>query len=266
MLIVSRQFGHLTNFSQATNFRHLTPNACAVHSSHARQNTSERGERAFAFDKGFGLVKTSRMKKSQTKSDVTRAQIIEGALQALEKTGVIGATTRSIATEANVRLATLHYHFESKSALLVAVLGALVDDIAKRLREERSDLIRDLDNRIEDLINGTWRSIMRSKTRQIVQYELTLYALREGAQWLAEQQYEAYMRLYKESLQDCRASTASLSSTDYTALARYILAGIDGLILQELAKPNRKRSNNGIEALIAGAKQYSRELLGKSKP
>lgn len=38
---------------------------------------------------------------------------------------------------------------------------------------------------------STWRSIMRTKSRQIVQYELTLYALREGAEWLADQQYEA---------------------------------------------------------------------------
>jgi AcrR family transcriptional regulator len=70
------------------------------------------------------------MRKLRTKSDVTRAQIIQGALQALEKTGVIGTTTRSIATEANVQLATLHYHFESKSTLLVAVLEALIDEIA----------------------------------------------------------------------------------------------------------------------------------------
>ncbi len=108
------------------------------------------------------------MEKLKTKSDLTRAQIIHGALLALEKTGVIGTTTRRIAAEANVQLATLHYHFESKSALLVAVLGALVDDIAKRLSEERLDLERNLDDRIEDLIRGTWRSVTRTKSRQIV--------------------------------------------------------------------------------------------------
>lgn len=204
------------------------------------------------------------MEKLKTKSDLTRAQIIQGALQALEKTGVIGTTTRRIAAEANVQLATLHYHFESKSALLVAVLGALVEDIAKRLHEERLDPDRDLDDRIEDLIRGTWRSIVRTKSRQIVQYELTLYALREGAQWLADQQYEAYLRLYKENLVSCRPGKLTLSSADYTALARFILAGIDGLILQELAKPNRGRSNQAVEALIYGAKQYSRELLRQS--
>ncbi|MGJ4943568.1 hypothetical protein ACQR1W_23545 [Bradyrhizobium sp. HKCCYLS1011] len=122
-----------------------------------------------------------------------------------------------------------------------------------------------MDDRIEDLIRGTWRSIMRTKSRQIVQYELTLYALREGAQWLADQQYEAYLRLYKENLVSCRSDRPTLSGAAYTSLARFILAGIDGLILQELAKPNRARSNQAIEALVFGAKQYARDLSRKSE-
>jgi AcrR family transcriptional regulator len=199
------------------------------------------------------------MRKLRTKSDVTRAQIIQGALQALEKTGVIGTTTRSIAAEANVQLATLHYHFASKSTLLVAVLEALIDEIAERLREDRAGTEPDLDDRIELLIHGTWRSIMRSRARQIVQYELTLYALREGAQWLADQQYEAYLRLYRDQLIS-KSEKSELSTAGYTSLARFILAGIDGLILQELVKPSRTRSNQVIEALIFGAKQYSQQL------
>jgi AcrR family transcriptional regulator len=199
------------------------------------------------------------MKTLKTKSEVTRAQIIQGTLQALEKTGVIGTTTRRIAAEANVQLATLHYQFESKSALLVAVLEALIDEIAERLRQDRAGTDPGLDERIEILIRGTWRSIMQSRTRQIVQYELTLYALREGAQWLADQQYEAYLRLYRDQLAN-KSGKPELSSQNYTALARFILAGIDGLILQELVKPNRTRSNQAIDMLIFGAKQLARKL------
>ena len=218
------------------------------------------------FDRPASFVENTRvMGNLKTKSDLTRAQIIQGALQALEKMGVIGATTRRIAAEANVQLATLHYHFESKSALLVAVLETLINDIARRLRDERPGPELNLDQRIEDLIYGTWRSIMRTRSRQIVQYELTLYALREGEQWFADQQYEAYLRLYKDNLVSSRPGKQPLSSSDYASLARFILAGVDGLILQELARPNRIRSNQAVEALIFGAKQYSYELLRKSE-
>ena len=58
---------------------------------------------------------------TKTKGDATRARVIEGAIRVLSATGVIGATTRRIAAESGVRLATLHYHFDSKSALLLAV-------------------------------------------------------------------------------------------------------------------------------------------------
>lgn len=203
------------------------------------------------------------MKTTMTKSEVTRAQIIQGALQALEKTGVLGTTTRKIAAEASVNLATLHYHFESKSALLVAVLEALIDEIAERLREDRAGREPNLEERIEILVRGTWRSIMQSRTRQIVQYELTLYALREGAQWLAEQQYEAYLRLYRDQLAN-KSGKVDLSTQNYTVLARFILAGIDGLILQELVKPSRTRSTQAIEALIHGSKQLALKLQKES--
>ncbi|QUS38648.1 TetR/AcrR family transcriptional regulator [Tardiphaga alba] len=199
------------------------------------------------------------MKTTMSKSEITRAQIIQGALQALEKTGVLGTTTRKIAAEANVQLATLHYHFESKSALLVAVLEAMIDEIAERLREDRAGKEPDLDERIEILVRGTWRSIMQSRTRQIVQYELTLYALREGAQWLADQQYEAYLRLYRDQLTS-KSGKTELSSQNYILLARFILAGIDGLILQELVKPNRSRSTHAIETLIYTSKQLAHKL------
>jgi AcrR family transcriptional regulator len=199
------------------------------------------------------------MKTTMSKSEITRAQIIQGALQSLEKTGVLGTTTRKIAAEANVQLATLHYHFESKSALLVAVLEALIDEIAERLREDRAGKEPDLDERIDILVRGTWRSIMSSRTRQIVQYELTLYALREGAQWLAEQQYEAYLRLYRDQLAN-KSGRVDLSTQGYTTLARFILAGIDGLILQELVKPSRTRSIQAIEVLIHGSKQLALKL------
>ncbi|MBR1218836.1 TetR/AcrR family transcriptional regulator [Bradyrhizobium sp. U87765 SZCCT0131] len=191
-----------------------------------------------------------------TKSDKTRAQIIDGAIRALCETGVLGTTTRKIAAASGVRLATLHYHFESKSALLVAVLEKLIDDAMPALREEARSSA-DLDDCIERLLRTAWRSITRTKDLHIVQYELTLYALREGAQWLADQQYSAYVQLYRHHL----AQVADgLSPAASSALARFMVAGIDGLILQELAKPSAARSKQGLEALIDAARNYARQL------
>jgi AcrR family transcriptional regulator len=196
---------------------------------------------------------------AKTKSEQTRARVIEGAIRALCTTGVIGTTTRKIATESGVPLATLHYHFDSKSALLLAVLEALIDEMTRGLRAEvkRSS---NLEECIDQVLRAAWRMVTRTKVLQIVQYELTLYALREGAQWLAKRQYDAYVELYREYLLEVAKETNELSAVDCGAVARFMLAGVDGLILQELARPNQSRSKQGIEALIRSTQIYARSI------
>jgi AcrR family transcriptional regulator len=195
----------------------------------------------------------------KTKSDVTRERVIQGALRALCRIGVIGTTTRKIAAESDVHLATLHYHFDSKSALLLAVLEALIDEMTVALRGEVKSSA-DVEECIEEALRASWRFVIRTRERQIVQYELTLYALREGAQWLAERQYDAYVQVYRDILLDGAKKTKELSPASCGAVARFILAGVDGLILQELAKPDRARSRRSIEALIRSAQIYARTI------
>jgi AcrR family transcriptional regulator len=200
----------------------------------------------------------------RTKGDKTRARVIEGAIRALCATGVIGTTTRQIAAESDVHLATLHYHFDSKSALLLAVLEALIEEMTLTLREEVRGS-SNLDECIAQVIRAAWRWVIRTKMLQIIQYELTLYALRNGAQWLAERQYDAYVELYREFLITVAKESNELSPADCRAVARFMLAGVDGLILQDLAKPSQARSKRGIEALIRSAQIYARSIMARRK-
>ena len=55
-----------------------------------------------------------------------------------------------------------------------------------------------------------------------------------------------------------------LSAAGCADVARFMLAGIDGPLLQELAKPNRDRSSRAIEALI-GATQGFASGLSKNR-
>ena len=74
---------------------------------------------------------------SKLKGERTRAQIIEGAVRALAEVGVLGVTTRKIAAAAGVQLAALHYHFQSKSELLLAVLDWLIGEITSGAARRR---------------------------------------------------------------------------------------------------------------------------------
>ncbi len=198
---------------------------------------------------------------SRTKSEATRDKVIQGALRALSQHGVTATTTRKIATESGVPLATLHYHFESKSALLLAVLDALNAEITASLRADQRHRA-DLAACIAQSLRAAWRFIERTRDLQIVQVELTMYALREDAAWLAEQQYESYLRVWREILIATAARTQELDAAGCAALARFILAGQDGLLLQELARPGKARSRKGLEALVRAAQSYAKALRG----
>lgn len=200
------------------------------------------------------------------KSARTRRQIIDGALLALGERGVAATTTRDIAGKAEVRLATLHYHFDSKSALLLAVLEHLIDDTTATMRAAAGDSA-DIADCIRETLRAGWRYLTRTRDLQIVQYELTLYALRqEEAAGLAAYQYDAYVKLYLDILQDVAAQTGELDAAGCAAVARFMLSGIDGLLLQELAKPSRHRSSQGIDALIVAAQALAIRLGPDIKP
>ncbi len=64
----------------------------------------------------------------------TKAQILRAARLVLQRDGVGNLTIRSVATEAAVNLALIHYHFHSRDGLLFAVLEDLNDDLLTRQR------------------------------------------------------------------------------------------------------------------------------------
>jgi AcrR family transcriptional regulator len=196
---------------------------------------------------------------AHTKSETTRDKVIQGALRALAQYGVTATTTRKIALESGVPLATLHYHFESKSALLLAVLDAINDQATASLRADQRQR-GDLAGCIVHTLRAAWRVIERSRDLQIVQYELTMYALREEAGWLAEQQYDSYLQVWRDILLATAQRTGELDAAGCAALARFIFAGLDGLVLQDLARPGKARSRKGVEALALAAQGYAQAL------
>ncbi|WP_131113780.1 TetR/AcrR family transcriptional regulator [Lichenihabitans psoromatis] len=193
------------------------------------------------------------------KSAETRARIVAGALRALETHGLGQTTTRRIAEESDIRLATLHYHFSSKEAVLLAVLEMMIDDMTATLtaRTRSSDA---LDARIAYILRASWSYVEQTRAKQIVQYELTLYAVRtKGCEWLAARQYQAYVGAYVDLLSGGRASP-ELAAADAEDLARLMLAGIDGLILQSLAGASECDLRASVEALTVGVQARAARL------
>ncbi|MHB0952382.1 MAG: TetR/AcrR family transcriptional regulator [Allorhizobium sp.] len=194
----------------------------------------------------------------------TRARIIRGAREALENDGIEALTTRKIAASANVRLATLHYYFDSKETILLAVLEGMIADMATSYHT--APLAADPEDRIAELLRLIWYYIGETRNRQIAQIELTLYALRtKGAEWLAERQYGAYIDFYSQMILNDPAMSREERERIGKAVARFMLIGIDGLILQTFALHDEEVAKESVEALIVATRDYLRRLLLKEQ-
>ncbi|KVN23077.1 hypothetical protein WJ63_21135 [Burkholderia pyrrocinia] len=184
------------------------------------------------------------------KREQLKAKIIQGAIDALAESGPAAVTTRKIAAKAGVNLATLHYYFESKDALLIGALEAIVAQMSQAFEIGLTEQL-DFAGCIEGVIRNSWNLIKATRNIQILQYELTLYTLRnEEARSLAKLQYDSYCKLYEDSFRQCLRDVKVAPTIDLAELARFVVAGMDGLILQYLADPDDERANRGLQNLI----------------
>jgi transcriptional repressor BetI len=83
---------------------------------------------------------------------VRRDQIVRATIRCLAREGYAGLTMKKVAREARVSQGILHYYFESKRAILVAALDAVMADLDRRMAE-REDA-RDPRSRLRALIRG----------------------------------------------------------------------------------------------------------------
>ena len=100
-----------------------------------------------------------------TKED-TRLRILDAAEEAFAEVGFVAASLRGITARAGVNLASVHYHFGSKEALLRAVLARRIQP----LNEERLVLLREAmeqpgDDRLERVIRAFLAPPLRLSAR-----------------------------------------------------------------------------------------------------
>ncbi len=182
--------------------------------------------------------------------DGRRARILAAAIVVLAREGIAETTTRKIAAEAEVNQAMLRYYFGSKDDLLFAVL----QEMTRQTREvvQQATLSgHDLSTRLREGLLRFWEHFESQPELQIMQYELTLYALRNPASaWLARQQYDGYCAVVELLFADHFATTDQESALPLPDLARFVVAGIDGLILQFVSAPDPARARRDLENII----------------
>ena len=180
-----------------------------------------------------------------------REQIVAAAIEVISREGLAAASTRAIAAEAEVSLSTLHYCFGSKDALTDAVLEAIVAEIVDVAGTAvRTD--HGLADAIEASVNAFWRLVEETPGLQTMQYELTLSALRSGGS-LARAQYDEYVAVAERVFSQAARASGERPAVPVRDLARFVVAGLDGLILQHLSDPDVRRSRRQVRLLVRAA-------------
>jgi AcrR family transcriptional regulator len=182
-----------------------------------------------------------------------RAQIIEAAIHILLQEGIAEATTRKITAQAGVNGATLNYYFGSKDKLLMAVFERILRDTEAAIwNAVRTD--QGLAATIESHCRTVWSYLEQTPEVQILQYELSLYAIRHPeSAWLVKWQYEWYCQGTEAIFRQGCGTGNEVSVIPLADLASFVVAGMDGLLLQFLADRDTIRARRGLDRLISAA-------------
>lgn len=105
---------------------------------------------------------------------------------------------------------------------------------------------------IAESISAFWAHVEAEPELQQMQQELTHYALRRPeSAWLTREQYGGYTAVVEAIFHEAFAAAGQTSATPFDALARFVIAGIDGLILQFLSDRDTARARRDLACLIA---------------
>lgn len=174
-----------------------------------------------------------------------RAHLIEAAIGLAEKKGVAGVTTRDVAQAAGVSLGVVHYCFENKDALMTELVKALSMELRDSVDADET-VWQDAGTGKEALqklvragLELMWLNIEATPERQLLTYETTTYALREGEQTpaklaIAREQYTFNDSTVADILDHARDATKTSWTVPVATLSRFTLTVIDGIVLRWL--------------------------------
>jgi AcrR family transcriptional regulator len=180
-----------------------------------------------------------------------REQLVTAAVRVIGREGPHRATTRRIAEEAEAPLASLHYTFENKDELFVAVLKH-TQKLALESFRERLEPGGGVEQASRALIQLHLDLTVEEPDFMIAQYELLFWAVRTpSARRFAPVTYKGYFDVIDEVLSE--AAAGDESKEEIQRLSRYTVAILDGMILQRIALGRQGPDSADVARYAVGA-------------
>lgn len=193
------------------------------------------------------------MALSRISADARRDEFVAAAIKVMAREGLEHATTRRIAEEAGAAQGIFHYVFRNKTELLAGVIGAVTQQVGQVVREA-VDPPKGLAAAIGDAVHAFWRHVLADDGLQLMQYELVIYCRRTPElEWLADWQYARYTAEVAEVLGAAAEHDAAASAIGLDQLSRFLVAAVDGLVLQYTVHHDAEQSQHDVANVIKAA-------------
>lgn len=179
-----------------------------------------------------------------------RAKLIDAARRVIAREGVTAATTRAVAAEAQMPLASFHYVFDSQMELMRELIHVFAEEEAHALGEIALDPAEDPSGAVESFLNGYLDHVIDKAGSQLAVFELAHYALRTpGLEPLAATRVEAARAMVVTVINKFEEAYGPLQA-DVEALAQLTVVIGDGLATTLLCERDEARAR-AVVSLIA---------------
>ncbi|MER5783799.1 TetR/AcrR family transcriptional regulator [Streptomyces mobaraensis] len=180
-----------------------------------------------------------------------RPQLIKAAIDFMAREGVAAGSTRAIAAELGVAQATVHYTFGTKEGLYRAVMEQLTQDLIAQV-EQAAPTDAGFEDTVSRLTAALWRTVREQPTSYQLLTELTVFALRTPALGEAlDSHYRSVTEVAARLVTEAAERTGRPLAQPAETIARFFLAGFDGLILNHLAHPDADAENACLQAFVS---------------
>jgi TetR/AcrR family transcriptional repressor of bet genes len=160
-----------------------------------------------------------------------RERVLQAGLDVLKADGYAGLTTAKVAARSGQNKALIGYHFGSKQGLVAAVSRELAQSITEEVTGglDRTETVADV---VSGALDGLWRVMDRDERLARLYFDLAAVSV-------VDPEVRDVMREMKASWRQVTAELLTAAEDgpaerDAEAASIYVLAGIEGLVLERL--------------------------------
>lgn len=180
-----------------------------------------------------------------------RPQLIRAAIELMTREGVAAASTRAIAAELGVAQATVHYTFGSKEELYHAVMEELTQQLVTQV-QQAAPRDGEFEQALGILAAALWQTVREQPASHQLLTELTMFALRTPRLGdVVTSHYAGVLKVTARLIEDAASRAGHPLAQAADTVARFFLAGFDGLTVQHLTHPDEAAETLCLQALVS---------------